>query len=142
MTKRILMPVDRFPRADAVAAIVAEIARGSHAVVRLLHVAPQPSAIQDAKGRVVAFVDQEMESLKCEGLDALRPLEVYFSGLPVESVVRFGDPAAQIAARFPVIAQRRRIRHFLRAQPVVEVGALQPRPLSGGGVCSVKVVRS
>lgn len=96
MTKRILMPVDRFPRADAVAAIVADIARGSHAVVRLLHVAPQPSAIQDAKGRVVAFVDQEMESLKCEGLDALRPLEIYFRGLPVESVVRFGDPAAQI----------------------------------------------
>jgi nucleotide-binding universal stress UspA family protein len=91
MTKRILMPVDRFPRADAVAAIVADIARGSHAVVRLLNVAPQPSSVQDAKGRVVAFVDQEMESLKCEGLDALRPLEVYFRGLP-----GFGDPAAQI----------------------------------------------
>jgi hypothetical protein len=75
MTKRILMPVDHFPRADAVAAIVADFARGSHAVVRLLHVAPQRSAVQDAKGRVVAFVDQEMESLKCEGLDALRPLE-------------------------------------------------------------------
>jgi nucleotide-binding universal stress UspA family protein len=96
MTKRILMPVDRFPRAEAVAAIVADIARGSHAMVRLLHVAPQPSDVQDAKGRVVAFVDQEMESLKYEGLNALRPLEVYFSGLPVESVVRFGDPAAQI----------------------------------------------
>jgi nucleotide-binding universal stress UspA family protein len=58
--------------------------------------APQPSAVQGAKGRVVAFVDQEMESLKCEGFDALRPLEVYISGLPVESVVRFGDPAAEI----------------------------------------------
>jgi nucleotide-binding universal stress UspA family protein len=91
-----LMPVDRSSRADAVAAIVADTARGAHAIVRLLHVAPDPAAVQDAKGCVVAFADQEMESLKCEGLDSLRPLEVYFSGLPVESVVRFGDPAAEI----------------------------------------------
>ena len=96
MTKRILMPVDRSPRADAVAAIVADTARGSHPTVRLLHVAPEPSAVQDAKGRVLAFADQEMESLRCESLDYLRTLEVRFAGVPVESVVRFGDPAAQI----------------------------------------------
>jgi len=96
MTKRILMPVDRSPRADAVAAIVAETACGSHATVRLLHVAPEPSAVQDAKRRVVAYADQEMESLTCEGLDYLRTLEVHFAGVPVERNVRFGDPAAEI----------------------------------------------
>jgi nucleotide-binding universal stress UspA family protein len=96
MTTRILMPVDRSPRADVVAAMVADTARGAHAAVRLLHVAPEPSAIQDAKGRVVAFADQEMESLTAEGLDYLRTLEAHFAGIPVESVVRFGDPAAQI----------------------------------------------
>ena len=52
----------------------------------------------------------------------------------------FGDPATQIAAHFPVITQRRRVGHFLRAQPVVEVGALQLRPLTRRGVCAVQVV--
>ena len=96
MTKRILMPLDRSPRADAVAAIVADTARGCHATVRLLHVAPEPSAVQDAKGRVVAYADQEMESLTCESLDYLRTLEVHFTGVPVERIVRFGDPTAEI----------------------------------------------
>jgi nucleotide-binding universal stress UspA family protein len=90
------MSVNRSPRADAVAAIVADTARGGHATVRLLHVAPEPSAVQDAKGRVVAYADQEMESLTCQGLDYLRTLEVHFGGIPVERIVRFGDPAAQI----------------------------------------------
>jgi nucleotide-binding universal stress UspA family protein len=96
MTKRILMPVDRSPRADAVAAIVADCARGSYATVRLLHVAPEPLAVLDAKDRIVAYADQEMERLTCEGLDYLRTLEVHFGGVPMESIVRFGDPAEEI----------------------------------------------
>jgi nucleotide-binding universal stress UspA family protein len=76
--------------------MVADTARGSHATVRLLRVAPEPSAVVDAKGRVMAYADQEMESLTCEGLDYLRTLEVHFTGVPLESVVRFGDPASEI----------------------------------------------
>jgi nucleotide-binding universal stress UspA family protein len=95
-TKRILLAVDRSPRADAVATIAAETALGAHATVRLLHVAPEPSAVQDAHGRVVAYADQEAESLRSRGLDYLRGLEVHFAGVPVESVVRFGDPVTQI----------------------------------------------
>jgi nucleotide-binding universal stress UspA family protein len=95
-TKRILLALDESPRADAVATIAAEIARGAHATVRLLHVAPQPSAVQDAHGRVVVYADQESESLSSQGLDYLRGLEAHFAGVPVESVVRFGDPVAQI----------------------------------------------
>ncbi len=95
-TKRILLAIDQSPRADAVAAIAADTARGAHATVRLLHVAPEPSAVQDAHGRVVVYADQETESLISEGVDFLRTLEVHFSGVPVESVVRFGDPVAQI----------------------------------------------
>ncbi len=49
-TKKILLAVDRSPRADAVAAIVADTARGAHAIVRLLHVAPEPSAVHNAEG--------------------------------------------------------------------------------------------
>lgn len=95
-TKRILLAIDQSPRADAVAAIAADTARGAHATVRLLHVAPEPSAVQDAHGRVVVYADQETESLISEGVDFLRTLEVHFSGVPVESVVRFGEPVAQI----------------------------------------------
>jgi len=96
MAKRILLPIDPSPRADAVAAIAADTARGSHATVRLVHVAPEPSAVEDADGRVVAHADQEMESLSSNSLDSLRRLEAHFTGLPVESVVRFGDPATEI----------------------------------------------
>ena len=95
-TKRILLAVDRSPRADAVAAIVADTAHGAHATVRLLHVAHEPSAVHNAEGRVVVYADQETESLTSAGLDYLRTLEAHFGGLPVESVVRFGDPVAQI----------------------------------------------
>ena len=95
-TKRILLAVDRSPRAEAVAAITADTARGAHAAVRLLHVAPEASAVHDAQGRVVVYADQETESFSSRGVDFLRTLEVYFSGMPVESVVRFGDPVAQI----------------------------------------------
>ena len=102
MTKRILLAVDRSPRADAVTAIVADTAHGAHATVRLLHVAPEPSAVQDAEGRVVVYADQETESLTGAGLDYLRTLEVHFGGVPVKSVVRFGDPVAEILAEAEV----------------------------------------
>ena len=95
-TRRILLAVDQSPRADAVAAIAAETARGAHAAVRLLHVAPEPSAVHDRAGRVVVYADQESESLSGAGLDYLHELEAHFAGLRVDSVVRFGEPVAQI----------------------------------------------
>ncbi|HEY7867720.1 MAG TPA: universal stress protein [Methylomirabilota bacterium] len=95
-TKRILLAVDYSPRADAVANLVADTARGAHATVRLLHVASAPSAVYDAEGKVVVYADQEAASRTSEGLDFLRTLEAHFGGAPVESVVRFGDPVAQI----------------------------------------------
>ena len=84
MTKRILVPVDGFPRAEAVGAIVADTACGSCAKVRLLHVVPEPLAVEDAKGRVVAFADQGMERLTSESLDLLRPLEVQLQRISTE----------------------------------------------------------
>ncbi|HEY7653478.1 MAG TPA: universal stress protein [Methylomirabilota bacterium] len=97
-TKKILLAVDRSPRADAMAAIVADTARGAHAAVRMLHVATAPSAVHDAEGRVVVYADQETESLTGEGLDYLHALEPHFHDVPVESIVRFGDPVAEILA--------------------------------------------
>lgn len=95
-TKRILLAVDRSPRADAVANLVADTARGAHATVCLLHVAPPPSAVYDAEGRIVVYADQEAASRTSAGLDYLRTLEIHFGGVAVESVVRFGDPVVEI----------------------------------------------
>ena len=97
MTKRILLAADYSPRADAVAAVVADTARGAHATVRLLHVTPPPSEVQDSQGRVVVYADQETESLQSQGLDYLRSLAMHFD-VPVESVIRFGDPVTEILA--------------------------------------------
>ena len=96
MSKRILVPLDCSPSADNVVPLVAAIARGDGATIRLLHVAPAPQTLETSDGRVVAYADQEMERLEGEGLDHLRNIEAQFEGLAVESVVRFGDPSAAI----------------------------------------------
>ncbi|HYB69842.1 MAG TPA: universal stress protein [Candidatus Bathyarchaeia archaeon] len=94
-TKRILLAVDRSARAAAVASLAADTARGAGAAVRLLHVAAPPSAVQ-VDGRVVVYADQETASRTSAGLDYLQTLTPHFGGVPVESVVRFGDPVTQI----------------------------------------------
>lgn len=96
MSKRILLPLDQSLTAEAVVPLVADAARGGGAAVRLLHVAPIPQALVNKEGRVVAFVDQEFERLETEGLDYLRTIEAKLDGLPVDCVVRFGDPLEEI----------------------------------------------
>ena len=95
MAKRILVPLDETPAAQSVTEVVAEMARGGGATVRLLRVAPEPGNVMSG-GHVVAYVDQEAARLEAEGLDALRAVEARLGGIPVECVVRFGDPAAEI----------------------------------------------
>lgn len=95
-TKKILLAVDRSSRAPAMADLVADTARGAHAAVRLLYVASEPSAIEDAHGRVVVYADQESASRVSEGLDYLHALEMHFADVPLETVVRFGDPVTRI----------------------------------------------
>ena len=96
MAKRILVPLDHSPIADSVVSLVADLARGSHATVRLLHVAPEPENMIDRDGRVIAYADQEMASLEAEALDYLQTVELSLWDLPVEAVVRFGNPVAEI----------------------------------------------
>jgi nucleotide-binding universal stress UspA family protein len=74
MAKRILVSLDHSPTAASVVPVVADLARGSHATVRLLHVAPQPDNQVDRNGRVIAYADREMASLEAEALDYLRTL--------------------------------------------------------------------
>lgn len=95
MAKRILVPLDQSSLAESVVPLVADLARGSGAVVRLLHVAPVPDVLM-TEGRVIAYADQESERLDAEGMDYLRAVEVQLGGVSVECVVRFGDPVREI----------------------------------------------
>jgi nucleotide-binding universal stress UspA family protein len=94
--KRILVPLDLSTEPDAVTRVVADAARGAGATVRLLHVAPVPDAVVDVNGRIVAYADQESARLEAEALDYLKTLEIALDDVPVEAVVRFGDPAEEI----------------------------------------------
>lgn len=97
MPKRILVPLDGSEVAEAVLPIVAEIARGSGGVVRLLQVKPVPEGVVTKSGRVVAYADQEMARLEAKGLHYLEGARADLEGIPVEPVVRFGDPVGEIA---------------------------------------------
>jgi nucleotide-binding universal stress UspA family protein len=96
MAKRILLPLDTHERTEAVLPLVAAMARGGGATVRLLHVAPLPELRTTAYGRVVAYTDQESERLEGQALDYLRTVEARLEGVPVEMRVRFGDAREEI----------------------------------------------
>ena len=96
MAKRILVPIERSDAARSVLPLVADLARGSGATVRLVHVAPLPTERLADNGRVVAYASQEMERIEFARRDCLKIAEAELEGVPVESVVRFGDPAREI----------------------------------------------
>jgi nucleotide-binding universal stress UspA family protein len=96
MAKRILVPLDQSPTAEAVIPLVADAARGGGATVRLLHVAPVPERLVAKGGRVLAYADQEMARLEAEGLDYLATVAARLDGVAVEPVVRFGEPAEEV----------------------------------------------
>lgn len=98
MAKRILVPLDLTPAGDSVVPLVVDVARGGGAVVRLLHVARDPENVMDLEGRVIAYADQETSRIETQALYSLRQIEAQFYGLPVESVVHFGNPVDHIVA--------------------------------------------
>ncbi|HEV8436841.1 MAG TPA: universal stress protein [Methylomirabilota bacterium] len=96
MAKRILVPLSRSDAGHSVLPLVADMARSAGATVRLLHVAALPSERVNDDGRVVAYASQEMERIEFARRDCLKMAEAQLEGVPVESVVRFGDPAREI----------------------------------------------
>lgn len=96
MAKRILVPLDHTTSGEAVLPLVADLARSAGSTVRLLHVDPVPSNVVSASGRVIAYADQEMARLEAEGLAYLDASAALLQGIPVERVVRFGDPAQEM----------------------------------------------
>jgi nucleotide-binding universal stress UspA family protein len=96
MAKRILAPIDPREEHESIVPVVAALARDTGATVRLLRVVAVPRHVIGTDGRTVSYVDQEMARLTAEGLQALHRIEAQMSGVPVEAVVRFGDPAEEI----------------------------------------------
>ncbi len=96
MAKRILVPIDAQERSEAIVPLVAGLARGMGSSLRLLRVFPIPNRVLGTNGRTVAYADQEMDRLTAEGLDGLGRIEALMEGIPVESVVRFGEPVEEI----------------------------------------------
>jgi nucleotide-binding universal stress UspA family protein len=96
MSKRILVPLDGQESGEAIVPVVVALAAESGASVRLLRVAPVPGLVVGPYGRTIAYVDQEMARATADGLRDLTHIEAQFCGVPVESVVRFGDPAEEI----------------------------------------------
>jgi nucleotide-binding universal stress UspA family protein len=95
MAKRILVPLDLNPESESVLPIVADLARGAGATVRLLHVAPVAEAVEDSQGRIVVYSDQETARLEAEARDYLEAA-ARLAGMDVDTVVRFGKPADEI----------------------------------------------
>ena len=96
MTKRILTPIDGRVESEVIVPVIAALARGAGSTVRLLRVFPVPEHVVGPYGRTVAYVDQEMARLTAEGMDELAHIEAELEGVPVERVVRFGEPAEEI----------------------------------------------
>ena len=96
MMKRILVPLTGEERSEAIVPVVAALGRDRGASVRLLRVFPVPERIVGTHGRTVAYADQEMARLTGEALDDLRRIEAQLESVPVESVVRFGEPVDEI----------------------------------------------
>jgi nucleotide-binding universal stress UspA family protein len=96
MAKRILTPIGEGERSEAIVPTVSALAQGAGSSVRLVRVFPVPAEVVDSDGRIVAYGHQQMERLTSEGLDDLARVEAQLGGIPVETVVRFGEPVEEI----------------------------------------------
>ena len=138
MTKRILVPLGTREAAQAILPLVATVARDSGATVRLLRVSPVPDHIVGSHGRTVAYVDQEMDRLSRQGVMDLEAIaDTMLDGVPVETVVRFGDPAEEILIEAEAFgadlialttAERSRLRRALMGGTVDDITRKAPVP--------------
>jgi len=92
----VLVVLDGRVESEVLVPVIAALARGAGSTVRLLRVFPVPEHVVGPYGRTVAYVDQEMARLTAEGMDELAHIEAELDGVPVERVVRFGEPAEEI----------------------------------------------
>ena len=96
--KTILVPLDGSPGSESVLWTVGQLARVQGARVRLLRVAAAAPVVRAADQRVVAFADQETARVEHEEVAYLKHAARDLEGIAVDTVVRFGDPAAEIVS--------------------------------------------
>jgi nucleotide-binding universal stress UspA family protein len=96
MMKKILAPIGETERSEGIVPLLFALAHGAGSTVRLMRVFPVPESVVDSDGRMVAYSHQEMARLTSEGLNELSRIEAQLDGVPVESVVRFGEPVEEI----------------------------------------------
>jgi acetoin utilization protein AcuB len=93
--RRILVPLDRIGDHTRVLAAARELAKKAPAVLRLLHVTPDPAPVV-VEGRTVSYSDQEAARIEHEVLVELRAAAAPLADVPVEFAVRLGIPADEI----------------------------------------------
>jgi nucleotide-binding universal stress UspA family protein len=136
MAKRILTPIDGCEESATIVPVVAALARDAGSTVRLLRVFPVPERVMGPHGRTIAYVDQEMARLTALGQDELALVEAQLEGIPVERVVRFGEPAEEIRleaeafnADLVTLATSRRSRLGSVLRPGVADRVIQEAPI-------------
>src|SRR5438445_13008212 len=97
IAKRILVPLSRRERTEAVLPMVADAAWSAGSTLRLFHVAPYPQMRTGPDGRVIAYVDQETDRREPEPQEYLREVEARLARVAVEVRVQFRDPAPAVA---------------------------------------------
>jgi acetoin utilization protein AcuB len=95
--RMILVPLDGTTGSEAVLETIGEIARAEGASVRLLSV-HAPVHEVEAEGRILAFVDQEMERVEAEARTYFQRVAADLGPVTVSFGVRFGEPVEQIVA--------------------------------------------
>lgn len=98
MYKKILVALDGSKQAESILGRVGVLATKHEAEVTLLMVLPVPMVVIE-NGRLVATIDQEEDRLRSEHQPYLDEWKsrLESAGVKTSTVIKFGDPAAQIA---------------------------------------------
>lgn len=100
MYRQVLVPIDGSKESLAAAALARDFLAanlaGSVSLIHVVNIARELSDISLIKPTLIdeAWIDR---NIKNKGRDILKPAEVLFqqSGLPVDTIVKWGDPAEQ-----------------------------------------------
>src|SRR2546427_5827246 len=95
IAKRILVPLSRRERTEAVLPMVADAAWSAGSTPRLFHVAPYPQMRTGPDGRVIAYVDQETDRREAESHEYLREVEARARGAGAGVRGRISGPPEQ-----------------------------------------------
>src|SRR2546427_9372564 len=101
IAKRILVPLSRRERTEAVLPMVADAAWSTGSTLGLFHVAPYPQMRTGPDGRVIAYVDQETDRREAESQEYLREGEARREGGGAGARGAFRGPGPENAPQGP-----------------------------------------